>query len=208
MLLSLKHKFIFIHIPKTGGTSIRKVLEGYSDDIRPHLTHEAEVMVAKRQASGLSVNPPHATLTVAAKMLNLDLKDYMVVCVVRHPVERLISFYKYLKHIDKNHRLHLLADNLAFDSFVESFIVDRGNDTKSQFSYIAPTEDLTVKGHYVLRYENLEQDFAQIQSFLGLPSEKLPRLNQSTKEKIAISEVSKKNLMAFEAQTVELAKYT
>ena len=104
--------------------------------------------------------------------------------------------------------MHLLADNLAFDSFVESFIVDRGNDTKSQFSYIAPTEDLTVKGHYVLRYENLEQDFAQIQSFLGLPSEKLPRLNQSTKEKIAISEVSKKNLMAFEAQTVELAKYT
>ena len=37
MLLSLKHVRLYSH-PKTGGTSIRQVLEEYSDDIRPHLT--------------------------------------------------------------------------------------------------------------------------------------------------------------------------
>ena len=207
MLLSMKHNFIFIHIPKTGGTSIRKALEEYSDDIRPHLTSSAKAMVANRQAAGLSVNPPHATLNTTAKMLDLDLSEFIVVCVVRNPVDRLVSYYNYLRHNNKEHRLHPLAKSLCVDAFVENFVLDSGHDTLPQFSYFAPSNDLIVKGHHVLRYENLEYDFSQLQSFLGLPDVALPRLNQSTAEEVTVSEASKKYLMDFEAQTVELMRY-
>lgn len=207
MLISLKHKFIFIHIPKTGGTSIRQVLEEYSDDIRLHLTSSAKAMVANRQAAGLSVNPPHATLNTSANMLDVDLSEFIVVCVVRNPVDRLVSYYKYLKHKNKAHRLHPAANSLSIDDFVEHFILDKGHDTKAQFSYFAPNKDLIVKGHAVLRFENLESDFAQMQTTLGMPSKKLPTLNQSITQEITVSCASKKNLMDFEAQTVELFGY-
>ena len=207
MLLSMKYNFIFIHIPKTGGTSIRQVLEEYSDDIRPHLTSSAKAMVANRQAAGLSVNPPHATLNTSANMLDVDLSEFIVICVVRNPVDRLVSYYKYLKHKNKEHRLHPLADSLSIDDFVEHFILDKGHDTQTQFSYFAPNRDLTVKGHAVLRYENLESDFAQMQTSFGMPSVRLPRLNQSSTEKVIMSNSHKQYLMDFEAQTVELMGY-
>lgn len=207
MIFSLKYKFLFLHIPKTGGTSVKKALEHLSDDIRPYLKEEAKAMVAKRQANGLSVNPPHLSLISAANMLDIDLGDFIVVCVVRNPVSRMVSYYKYLKYINKNHRLHDLADRLDFNAFVESFILDNGHDTGPQFSYFAPTKDLIVKGHNVLRFENLDHDFAQMQSLLELSNVKLPRLNRSTSEEIYVSDVSKKYLMDFEAQTVELMGY-
>ena len=207
MLLSLKHKFVFIHIPKTGGTSIRQVLEEYSDDIRPHLTKRAKAEAAKLEASGLSVGFTHSTLNFAANILDVDLSKFIVVCVVRNPVDRMVSYYKYLRHKDKEHRLHSLAKSLSFDHFVENFILDRGNDTRTQFSYFAPNIDLTVKGHAVLRYENLESDFAQMQTSLGMPSVRLPRLNQSSTEEVVMSNSHKQYLMDFEAQTVELMGY-
>ena len=113
-------------------------------------------MVANRQAAGLSVNPPHATLNTSANMLDVDLSEFIVVCVVRNPVDRLVSYYKYLKHKNKEHRLHPAANSLSIDDFVEHFILDKGHDTKEQFSYFAPNKDLIVKGHAVLRFENLE----------------------------------------------------
>ena len=158
MLFSLKHKFVFIHIPKTGGTSIRQVLEEYSDGIRPHLTKRAKAEVAKLEASGLSVGFTHSTLNFAANILDVDLSKSIVVCAVRNPVDRMVSYYKYLRHKNKEHRLHPAANSLSIDDFVEHFILDKGHDTKEQFSYFAPNKDLIVKGHAVLRFENLGSD--------------------------------------------------
>ena len=208
MLLSLRHKFIFVHIPKTGGTSIRNALEFCSEDIRPYLNDNAKIMVANRQSAGLSINPPHINLVDAAKMLTINLQDFLVVCIVRHPVDRLISYYKYLKFNNPNHRLHDLAANTNVDEFAEQFMLDKGHDTKPQFAYFAPTEELIVKGHYVLRCENLEEDFSKLRSNLGLPPIKLGRLNQSKRiTGLSLSNESENLLMAFEAQTVGLMGY-
>lgn len=207
VLLSLKHKFIFLHIPKTGGTSVKKALEHVSEDIRPHLISQAKDYVAKRLANGLSTNPPHLCLNSAAEMLDINLEDFIVVCVVRHPVDRIVSYYKYLKNVNKKHRLHNVANTSDFTGFVRKFISDANHDTRPQFSYFAPNKDLIVGGHIVLRYESLDDDFAQMQSHLGLRGVKLPRLNRSTSEEIEVSDVSKQYLMDFEAETVELMRY-
>ena len=208
MLLSLKHKFIFLHIPKTGGSSARKVLEDFCIDIRPHLREGAKAMVAKRQSMGLSINPPHINLSGVAQILDLDLSEFIVVCVVRHPFDRLISYYKYLRYHNPNHRLHDLAKNCDIDTFVDQFISDDGHDTEPQFNYFVPTQDLLVKGHRILRYENIEHEFSQLTDFLGLPNLELPRINQSrTVKGLALSDTSKNHLASFEAETFQLMGY-
>ena len=165
-------------------------------------------MVANRHSARLSINPPHISLVDAAKMLTINLKGFLVVCVVRHPVNRLISYYKYLKFTNLNHRLHDLAANTNVDEFGEQFVLDKGHDTKPQIAYLAPTEELIVKGHHVLRCENLEEDFSKLRINLGLPPTKLGRLNQSKRVKgLSLQNESKSRLMAFEAQTVELMGY-
>ena len=209
MLLSLKHKFIFLHIPKTGGSSARKVLEDFCVDIRPHLREGAKALVAKRQSMGLSVNPPHISLFGVSQFLDLDLSEFIVVCVVRHPFDRLISYYKYLRYHQKNHRLHDQAKNSDIDTFVDQFILDKEHDTQPQFNYFAPPPNLIVKGHRILCYENIEHEFSQLTDFLGLPNLELPRINQSrTVKGLALSDTSKKHLASFEAETFQLMGYS
>ncbi len=208
MLISLKHKFIFLHIPKTGGTSAKKALEGISEDISPHVREGAKGLIAKRQAMGLELNPPHMSLCGLAALLEVDLSEYIISCVVRHPFDRLISYYKYLRHHNQAHRLHNLAKNLDIDSFVCEFINDNGHDTEPQFNYFVPSQDLVIKGHRILRYEHLDYEFSQLANFLGLPNLELPKLNQSkAEEALVLSNASKELLASFEAETFKLMRY-
>ena len=208
MLLSLKHKFIFLHIPKTGGSSARKVLEDFCVDIRPYLREGAKAEWARRQSMGLSINPPHMSLFGVSEILDLDLSEFIVVSVVRHPFDRLISYYKYLRYHQKSHRLHDLAKNSDIDTFVDRFILDEEHDTQPQFNYFVPPPDRIVKGHRILRYENIEHEFSQLTDFLGLPNLELPRINQSrTLTGLALSDASKKHLSSFEAETFQLMGY-
>ena len=86
MIISHKPKFIFVHIPRTGGTSTREVLKNYggvryisheklSDLKRVKLDHQ------KEKAAGI-------------ENLNLeDTKDYFKWTRVRNPWDRLVSIY-------------------------------------------------------------------------------------------------------------------
>ena len=208
MLLSLKHKFIFIHIPKTGGTSIRNVLEQYSDDIRPYLNPKGKVIINKRIEEKLSSNPPHISLISISKIFDLCFKDFTIICVIRNPLERIKSYYKYLKFSNRNQRLHELAKQSNIDLFVERFISDDGHDTFPQFTYFARLSNLFVKNYYFLRFESLNQDFNQMQNYFGMKNLKLGRLNKSEEtEKLKLSENSKKRVILYEKETVKLGSY-
>ena len=208
MLLSLKHKFIFIHIPKTGGTSIRNVLEKYTDDIRPYLNQKGKIIVNNRVQQNLSTNPPHISLIYISKILNLCLKDFTIICVLRNPVERLKSYYNYLKFNNKNHRLHELASQSNIDLFIEHFITDNGHDTFPQFAYFARLNNLLIKNYYFLRFESLNQDFIQMQNYFGISHSKLSTLNKSEKtEAMSLSEDTKQKVIAYEKETIKIGNY-
>jgi hypothetical protein len=74
MLISPKHKLAFIHIPKTGGKSIREALR--NDDPDAH-----------------HVGKWHIAATTAKEMVDWD--DYKSFAVVRNPWERVVSAYTF-----------------------------------------------------------------------------------------------------------------
>src|SRR5262249_5469512 len=74
MLISQNPRFLFVHIQKTGGTSLEKVL-----------------CAACPQVQQLGCRHDHASS--ACKILGPDYHDYFKFAFVRNPWDRLVSWY-------------------------------------------------------------------------------------------------------------------
>ena len=91
-MLSLSHRFLFVHIPKTGGNSIQKILQPYSED--------QIVALAKQDGNerfevrGRFTRNKHATLADYHSSVPPGLfAELFKFCAVRNPWSRAISFY-------------------------------------------------------------------------------------------------------------------
>jgi len=91
-MLSLSQKFLFIHIPKTGGNSIQKVLTPYSED---QIFVLAEQDGRERfEVRGRFTRHKHATLADYHEHVPPALfAELFTFCAVRNPWSRAISFY-------------------------------------------------------------------------------------------------------------------
>lgn len=85
-------RFIFVHMPRTGGTSLNRMIrEGFAKNARKlksYDTFHAAWLKGEWACLHGHVNWPDPRL--------LDKRTY-VVCMLRHPVDRIISWYKYLE---------------------------------------------------------------------------------------------------------------
>lgn len=80
MLISTKHRFVFIHVPKTGGSSITAALAPYLDDPKPvdesqkkgwQIKHH----VGKMHATAAESDIPEGFLVVAVRRDHLDWEE-------------------------------------------------------------------------------------------------------------------------------------
>lgn len=97
MLMSHSHKFIFIHIWKTGGTSIREALKPFCQDS--------------------PMCPQHTTARDIADAYPNEWREYKKFTVIRNPWDLIVSLYYWLRQNDA-HDLHRFALSLSFDEFL------------------------------------------------------------------------------------------
>ena len=106
MFISKKEKFIFVHIPKTAGTSIKSALEKqFVNDAEKLVRPEMRSEVYSRLMSKMAPVPPHLSLADSEKLFDIDIRKYRVVISVRNPWERLISLFKYVSEVNTSHSL-------------------------------------------------------------------------------------------------------
>ena len=111
--MSVTKKFLFIHIPKTAGTSIRQVLEpcgvtdyfSYSKGIEEYITVKNKF-------------PPHLTYVAAADVLAVDLNRFYKFTFVRNPWGRFVSMYEYYRK-DTLHAMHQRCMACSFEDFID-----------------------------------------------------------------------------------------
>jgi hypothetical protein len=179
MLISETHRFIFVHVQKTAGTSITQLLA-------PHALSPAAGRV-NRIASDLGLVRDwrqhyfriHAPLRRAEKFLPQEVFGSLFkFAFVRNPWDRLVSWYAYVLQ-DTAHRRHALARRAgSFAKFVQT---ELARPRRSQW-WMLERRDGTLGADFIGRFERLEEDMASICGRVGIPYQPLPRANVSERE--------------------------
>jgi hypothetical protein len=100
MIFDKDKRFIFVHNPRTGGTSIRKVLESYQD---PHMHKELHNKIKNTIFEEIhGAVPEHAAVDIFSDHIRNQYK-YIFTCV-RNPFSRMYSYYQKMHQQDKEFR--------------------------------------------------------------------------------------------------------
>ena len=116
MLLSLKHRFLFVHIAKTGGTSVRSSLQGlrWRDPWYwpMFLCSRFSHLSGHRIATKL---PRHAKIVAAKELLPKELFDELFkFAFVRNPWDLQVSSFHHIRR----ERPHYLGGHEDFEGFL------------------------------------------------------------------------------------------
>jgi hypothetical protein len=168
MLISHKKKFIFIHVYKIAGTSIRAALKPYN---------HRRTMV-NRIKSRLNLAPrifsndfhPHVRMESLMERLPANIfQTYFKFGFVRNPWDWHVSLYHYMQQTP-HHYWHDEVKKWTFDEYLNQRWEKPGY---LQHEFLTD-KDGNVKVDFIGRYENLETDFRKICSLLDLPDINLP----------------------------------
>lgn len=188
MIVSHRHRFIFLKTNKTAGTSVEIGLSRFCDhpeDIVTHLSPEEESL--RHEMGGYSsrlysakwwqYNPAdwyrrllhgepkewfynHIPARKLAKRLPSEVwNNYFRFCVERNPWDRVISQYFW------RYRNLSEADRPSIDTFLESSHV-RSLKRKGYHLYTIRDQ---LQVDRICRYENLEEDLESVRQHLALP---------------------------------------
>ncbi len=178
MLLSVKYNFLFVHIAKTGGTSIRAALSRlrWRDPLFPaqFVASRLSHMTGHRIASKL---PRHAKIIAAKEMLPRELFDRLFkFAFVRNPWDLQVSSWHHLQ----KERPHLLKDIPDFPAFIRWKL-----DSERPYQYHIDTSierqvdylkdlDGTIIVDFIGKYENLLEDYEEACRLIGVKPPSLP----------------------------------
>ena len=154
-------KSIFVHIPKTAGSSVANAIYGHD-------------------------KPGHYPASKYRAKLMEEQYDYIFFTFVRHPVDRFVSAYNYLKGAGKNESDRefgraVVSKYSCINQFVDEWL---NEGTIWTYIHFYPQSYFIYDGEYLLvdfvgKFEILEKDFKRLTYLLGLNARNLPHSNRS-----------------------------
>lgn len=185
MLISHSHRFIFFHVAKTAGLSVRNALQPYAEEPtkfkikRPPKVKAGEPNPFYTVWEALLV---HAKVRDAQQELPAAIFDrYYKFAFVRNPWDWQVSMYHFILN-EPTHIKHDLVKSFgSFEQYLEWVVATPSpfakGATKLQKDVL--TDDVgRLLVDFVGRYETLTQDFTQICTVLKIPAQ-LPHINQT-----------------------------
>ncbi len=182
MILSRGRKFIFVHIPKTGGTALTLALEARAmkDDILIGDTPKARARKGRLQGVKSAGRLwKHSTLgDIAGLASDAEISDFFTVTLVRNPWDRAVSYYHWLRVQNFAHPAVGLAKSHDFSGFLNH---PQTVTTLRLWPYTAYMRDRTgvERASLYARLEHLDADLVPFEAHLGFRVTPLLRANTS-----------------------------
>ncbi len=189
MLISYSRNFLFVHIAKTGGTSVRAALRRYRwggwHTLPLWLASQMNQWTRPRHKLGLKF-PRHAKAIAAKEMLPEEVfQGLFKFVVVRNPWDLQVSSYHHILR----EKPEVLQGVKSFQDFLRlkfdpgrayNFLLDISAEL--QHEYIVDLQGEVIVD-FIGRYESLETDFHKICSHIGIFTPRLPHLRKAKDRK-------------------------
>ncbi len=173
MLVSDSRKLVFVHIQKTGGSTVDRLLRAHVEDVR-----------------GLGAR--HQFATRGKKRLDA-WDEYFKFAFVRNPWARLVSWHAMIRRAEKHGRRpqnklwrYAQQNSSNFDEFVRRCTdeVLIGNGVSYSFAYnqldYVTDEDGELLVDFIGRLENFDEDLRRVCDRAGIELETVPHKNRSS----------------------------
>ena len=170
MIISRGRRFIFVHIPKTGGTALALALEARAqkDDILIGDTPKARAR--KGRLHGVKTAGrlwKHSTLAdVAGLVTETEMADFFTLTLVRNPWDRMVSYYHWLRVQGFAHPAVGLAKAKDFSGFLNHPQTQTSLHLWPYSAYMRDGAGVQRCSLYA-RLEHLETDLAPFEAHLG-----------------------------------------
>ena len=175
MIICDRRAFVFVHVQKTGGSSVNKLLKA-------HLPAEDRRSVAKR----------HSPLWVILRK-EPQLADYFIFGIVRDPWDRMVSWFNMIDFYRQRYRKQgrsleengnpfwmRCAQYEDFDEFILRGTEELARLRRPQIAYLRTPRR---KADFVGRTENLRDDVAEAMKRIGLDTPPIGQFKKGPQER-------------------------
>tara|TARA_Y100000361_G_C11090234_1_gene306026 strand:- start:217 stop:882 length:666 start_codon:yes stop_codon:yes gene_type:complete len=185
MIVSHKHKFIFIHIPKCAGSSI-------TQSIRDHLGYKLDLSDAKKEdflyfqncygnSNDLQQHDEYAVIKKYFKKKNWNIDEYFKFAFVRNPWARRVSQFEYAKRMykEKKHEWTFQWKDLSFKQHLEKNTDCQLNWISKEAYPLGSSGKHEIAIDFIGKTENIQNDFNVVCEKINFPKIKLPNKNKT-----------------------------
>lgn len=170
MLISDSHQFIFVHVRKAAGSSIRDTLEPLSI-VKPTDTWskiKSRFLKTEKDYKKYAFRQ-HDDINVAKRLMPPELFEaYFKFAFVRNPMERLVSEYefirrrpdhgRYSKVIKMDFKNYIVYQSKRYDAHQINMLADKNGNLLMDF---------------IGKFENLYEDWGRVTDKLGIENKQL-----------------------------------
>ncbi len=180
MIISHKHKFIFVKTRKTAGTSIEVTLSKYCgpSDVVTEIAPREKGHTARNfwidKARGVKFYNHMPATEIRALIGDQTWNSYFKFCVERHPYLKTISLFHMHRHNQSGDKSQYTFENWL-----------RPDNAPSDFFMYADERDKLIVDR-VIRYKDLERGFAEVCEQLGLPCREIEARAKADSEKVPV----------------------
>ena len=190
-MISKKNKIIFIHVPKTGGSSIEKSLVNIFDEVININGDQTSVVGQLKKPKKNSFNSlKHATAEELKHQYGEEIfNDYTKFSVIRNPWDRLLSLYYWSNGKTKPYNKNM---------FIKKLLKKNPDNSKRSVwtlnKYLCDKEDNLIVDN-LINFDDLSSEFNNFCIREGLGEKKLPHINSRKIEKVSYTDIMDKEVI-------------